>query len=49
VNKIFELTRDNVIGELVGTDEQLLDKTEKFNSGTILTIVREAHPLAARG
>ena len=44
MNKIFELTRDNIIGEHVGNDEELLDKTEKFNSGTILTIIRDAHP-----
>jgi hypothetical protein len=44
VNEIFELTRDNIFGEHVGIDEELLDKTEKFNSGTVLTIVRDAHP-----
>jgi hypothetical protein len=44
VNEIFELTRDNIIGEHVGNDEELLDKTEKFNRGTVLTIVRHAHP-----
>ena len=38
VNEIFELTRDNIIGEHVGIDEELLDRTEKFNSGT-----RQAH------
>lgn len=44
MNEIFELTRDNIIGEHVGADEELLDKTEKFNSGTLLTIIRDAHP-----
>ena len=43
MNEIFELTRDNVIGEHVGIDEELLDNSEKFNSGTVLTIVRDAH------
>ena len=41
--EIFELTRDNIFGEHVGIDEELLDKSEKFNSGTVLTIVRDAH------
>ena len=44
MNEIFELTRDNIIGEHVGTDEEFLDRTEKFKRGTVLTIVRHAHP-----
>jgi hypothetical protein len=43
VNDIFELTRGNIIGEHVDDAEQLLDHSQKFNSGTHLTIIRPAH------
>jgi len=43
MNKLFTLTRDNVIGELVNADEKSLDHSQKFNRGTLLTIVRPAH------
>ena len=44
VNEIFELTRDNIGAEQVDPDEKLLEKSQNFNRGTILTIVRGAHP-----
>jgi hypothetical protein len=45
VNKIYELTRDNIIAEPVDVDENLLlDEPQTFNSGTELTMIRAAHP-----
>ena len=44
MNKVFELTRDNIIAEHVDADEKFLDQSRTFNSGTILTIIRDAHP-----
>ena len=44
MNQIFELTRDNIGAEQVDPDEKLLDKSQNFNRGTILTIIRDAHP-----
>ena len=43
VNKIFELTRDNIIAERVDGDEKLLDQSQSFNRGTVLTIIRGSH------
>lgn len=43
MDKIFTLTRDNIIAEQVDADEKLFDRSEKFNSGTVLTIIRPAH------
>jgi hypothetical protein len=43
VNEIFELTRDNIIAEHVDAEEKLLDQSQKFNRGTVLTIVRGPH------
>jgi hypothetical protein len=44
LNNIFELTRDNIIGEHVDAEEKLLDQSQTFNRGTELTIIRPAHP-----
>ena len=44
MNEIFELIRDNVRAEQVDPDEKLLDESQNFNRGTVLTIVRHAHP-----
>src|SRR5947207_59647 len=44
VNNIYELTRDHIIGERVDTDEKFLDHSQEFNSGTVLTVIRPAHP-----
>jgi len=43
VNDVFKLTRGNIIGEHVDDAEKLLDHSQKFNSGTLLTIIRPAH------
>ena len=40
----YELTRDKIIGEHVDADEKLLDEFRTFDRGTVLTIVRGAHP-----
>jgi hypothetical protein len=44
VNENFELTRDNIIGELVDAHENLLDESQTFDSGAELTIIRGPHP-----
>ena len=43
MNEIFELTRGNIIGEHVDSDEKFLDHSSKFDSGTMLTVIRPAH------
>lgn len=43
MEKVFTLTRDNIIGEHVDGDEKALGQSLTFNSGTVLTITREAH------
>ena len=35
--------RGNIIGEHVDADEKLLDHSQKFSTGTVLTIIRPAH------
>jgi hypothetical protein len=44
MNKIFMLTRDNIIGEQVDADEKSVDRSKTFNRGTVLTVIRPAHP-----
>ncbi|MCU1274120.1 MAG: hypothetical protein JWO48_1551 [Bryobacterales bacterium] len=44
MDRIFTLTRDDIIAELVDADEKSLDQSQKFNSGTVLTVIRPAHP-----
>jgi hypothetical protein len=43
MDKLFTLTRDNIMAELVDADEKFLDHSQKFNRGTVLTIIRPAH------
>ena len=43
VNNIYELTRDNIIAESVDADETVFDKSQHFNRGTVLTILRGPH------
>jgi len=43
VNNLFELTRDNIVAECVDADERPLHQSQKFNRGTVLTIIRGAH------
>lgn len=43
VNNIYELTRDNIIAEAVDANEKVLDKSQTFNRGTVLTIIRGPH------
>jgi hypothetical protein len=43
MDNIYKLTRDNVIAECVDADEKPLDRSERFDSGTVLTIIRGAH------
>jgi hypothetical protein len=44
VNESFELTRNNIIAELVDANENLLDESQTFDSGAELTIIRCPHP-----
>ena len=44
MNNIYELTRDNIIAEQVDADEKSLDHSRTFNRGTVLTVIRPAHP-----
>ena len=44
MDKIFTLTRDNIIAELVDADEKSLGQSLTFSRGTVLTIIRSAHP-----
>ena len=44
MDKIFTLTRDNIIAELVDADEKSLGQSLTFSRGTVLTIIRPAHP-----
>ena len=44
MDKIFTLTRDNIIAEQVDTDEKSLGQSLTFSRGTVLTIIRPAHP-----
>jgi hypothetical protein len=43
MDKLFTLTRDNIMAELVDADEKFLDHSQTFNRGTVLTIIRPAH------
>ena len=44
MDKLFTLTRDNIMAELVDADEKFLDHSQKFDRGTVLAIIRPAHP-----
>ena len=44
MDTIFTLTRDNIIAEQVDTDEKSLGQSLTFSRGTVLTIIRPAHP-----
>ena len=44
MSNIFELTRDNIIAEQVDADENLLDQSQTFDRGTVLTIIGGSHP-----
>jgi hypothetical protein len=44
MDNIFTLTRGEVIGELVDSEERSLDQSQTFESGTVLTVIRPAHP-----
>ena len=43
MDKIFTLTRDNIIAEQVDVDEKSLGQSLTFSRGTVLTIIRPAH------
>jgi len=43
VNNIFELRRDYIIAEQVDADEKPLDQSQKFDRGTVLTVIRPSH------
>ena len=43
MNKIFTLTRDNIIAEHIDADEKSLGQSLTFNRGTVLTIIRPSH------
>ena len=44
MDKLFTLTRDNIIGEQVDPNEKPLDRSKTFNRGTVLTVILPAHP-----
>jgi len=43
MDNIFTLTRDDVIAELVDSEEKSLDQSQKFARGTAFTLIRPAH------
>ena len=43
MDEIFTLTRDKIIGEQVDADEEPLARSQKYNRGTVLMVIRAAH------
>jgi len=48
MDRIFTLTRDDIIAELVDADEKSLDQSQKFNSGTVFDRHTPRSPLGKR-